>query len=497
MLYSHQTMRDRQGWPDKTDLGIPTLERKKVSIGRTENPLVSPIKLDLVFFQRFQDITNHFANNLGGVFIRQPEVEIINPGSPAERHYVSITIPRVAQDPQVRSSLRGLLRSLYQAPTVHEGIVHRSPLLLRPFHPSEASYFMSTGVENVKKMDGKKIEGLFMQPDKRKALGAVELRYGIGNSSPSEVEFAYEAVLTSLILGGKIDLSTDAKVAETASFRKTVFMDIYQEMLKDLLPQVERSQIFGLDSQISEIDTDLYQPLITGRGRPMNTIMVGAPGTGKSFVGDFFTTNSKVLTIPFPVRQLDNFENDFLPRLTRMKNAFAFPTVLYIGDIEDLFRGAISHDRRARALNLLERMQDMYGIYILATLNHSDVEAAFWRRFNIVYFPLPTTSQRKQLCAQIIPQGPLADDQYESAVARLAHKTYGFNYDGLTNIPDFFTNRDGTDLTVEAYQRILDEALEKARQQTNLEELAMLDAAAREITHRPRRVTTGLIQDRD
>lgn len=498
MLYSYQTMRDLQGWPDKSDLGTSALERqKKASVGRTENPLVFPIQLDSASFQRFGEITNQVASQFGGVFIKQPAVEVVKPGGPSERQYVTITIAQSGIDHRVRQSFRKHLRSLYQTQTLQEGILHHAPLLLRPFHRNEASYVMSTNVENVKKMDQDYIEGLFIKPDPGKTWGAVELRYGKSNSGPSEVELAYETVMTSLILAGKVDLSTDEKVAETASLRRTLFMDIYQEMLKDLLPQVTRSQIFGMDNQISEIDTNLYQPLITGRGRPMNTLMVGAPGAGKSFAGDYFTTNRKVLTVPFPVKQLDSFETDFLPRLSRMKNAFGLPIVLYIGDIEDLFRGAINHDSRARALNILERMQDTYGIYLLATLNHSDIEAAFWRRFNIVYFPLPTSSQRKQLCAQIIPQGPLTDIQYQVMVAKLADQMEGFNYHGITNIPDFFHNRDGADLTVEAYQQILEEALQKVSMQTNLKELSFLDEAAREMTHRPRRRPAGLIRPKE
>ncbi len=272
-------------------------------------------------------------------------------------------------------------------------------------------------------------------------------------------------------------------------------MDVYQEMLSELRPQAEREEIFGLDSQINEIETDLYKPLITKRGKPLHTLSVGPPGVGKSLAGDYFISNREVLTVPISVGEANSFEQSFLPRFNRIRQSFGFPFVLLVDDIEDLFEGALhggldervaNNQKRSHILGLLDRMQNTHGIYILATLNHPYVtETAFWRRFNIVYFPLPDKKQRKHLCSQIIPQGPLSEEAYQEILNSLTKQTAGFSFDGITNIPVFFKNRDEA-LTEESYQEVIDDALRKAKQQTNLQELKFLDDAAREITNNVR-----------
>lgn len=330
--------------------------------------------------------------------------------------------------------------------------------------------------------------------------------------SLSEAELAYGVVMASLVMAGQIDLSSRLKMEETLPQRREIFWRIYKEMLREMIPVTKRDDIYGLDSQIDDIDTNLFAPLVSGKGKSMNTLLVGAPGVGKSFVGRYFASRKDdVLTIPLPIRKLFEekdpprdrrlvFETRVIPRLLRIRNNLGFPSVILIDDIEALLEASIyvgprgvkqdviDPERRSYALNLLERLDDTYGIYILGTLNHPDVEAAFLRRFNPVYFPLPSVHQRESMLEKIIDKGPLQGEDYLDIFKLLTGGTNGLNYSCISLIPEYLKNillsKKEASSDVESYKEALKQALQKARERAATDKLSEFDKAAQRMTGR-------------
>ncbi len=344
--------------------------------------------------------------------------------------------------------------------------------------------------------------GLFFdQEDSDEAIittsGTLSLRHNITDGdSPSETLMVYEAVMVSLILAGKIDISTTEKEKETQVFRRELFMDIYQEMLSEYMPGISREQLLGVDEQIDDIDTNLYAPLKRGEGTPMNSLLVGAPGTGKSMMGRHFMTDRDVLTVPLGIDSLGKLEHGILDEVTKLKSMFGLPAVLFFDDIEGLLEKGISRTAdggstqivdvaaRSKALSLLDRMADTYEVYMLCTLNHPDVEAAFLRRFNPVYFPLPTEDQRRHFLQATVPQRDLDGVTYEALVGQLTSNSEGHNYNGLALITAYLENllaKEGGELDEARYLELVQLAHRKAKQRTDIAGLKRFDDAARKM----------------
>ena len=142
-------------------------------------------------------------------------------------------------------------------------------------------------------------------------------------------------------------------------------------------------------------------------------------------------------------------------------------------------------------------MSDTHGIFFLGSLNHPDVEAAFLRRFNPVYFPLPNDQQRVHMLEETIPHSGLSEPEFRRIIVRLKDGTKGFNYSGLALIQEYLINIARSrgyehiteDIPPDVYELCLQEALAKARQRTPLESLDQFDHSAQEmVNHNKRRI---------
>lgn len=485
-------MTDTGTWPSVKDIQGGYLKKVGTTkVVRANNPLMMTLRPEPINFQRFTEAVNGITQQLGGITIELPKAEQVKIHGEYTSPYNVISVPYTDLTEQQTESLRGHIRTLYQIDNLQEGEFPTN-------EESEQKHRFITGeVADYEKEDPSKIEGFIFRPVSTEAnSGLLEIRHMVDSGAPSETEMVYETAIVSLILAGRLDMSTPEEIEASFPFRRALFMHIYHDLLDEMLPLPNRKEIYGLDDQIGDIATNLYGPLAKKAGHPMNTLLVGAPGTGKTFVGSYFASLPHVLTVPMPIGKLtDNFEHYYAPKFASIKKAFGFEMVLLVDDIEALLESGIATDKsgdtsqvvdphkRSEALTLLERMQDTYKMYLLCTLNHPDVEAAFLRRFNPVYFPLPTPDQRRNMLCEVIQQGPLSDADYTQLVEQLGNSMEGFNYSSMAILPQYVANRQlaiGQDLSPEEYKHlVMDVAFTKTKARTNKEGLARFDTAAR------------------
>ncbi len=519
MLYSN-IMREQGGWPGHQETHPDS--------ARSQNPLFSGLRLDRA--PQFAAIVNMTTGEHSGIPMAEPPFIVTYREGRNEAPRVVIAIPYDHLDEQTIASLRGLLQTLNPEATKirEEAFLHEASAQRRFFRALrnrvtsyQPHYYIAPSFEKQQNDSPYLAEGIFLigEPFTQRegpfsfrdrgrqqlpsipTKGVAEIH--LGEHTPSEVELAYQTVMLSLILANRIDLSSEEKIQETLPLRREIFMKIYHTMLRQMIPPATREEIFGLDGQIRDIEMNLYNPLRTREGKPMNTILLGAPGVGKSFVMRYFDFDPEVLTIPLPVTALEGFEAGLLKYLSKIRTMLDLPIVVAVDDVEALFHERImigyggstmelNPARRAKALSILERMEDTHEILLLCAINHPDIEAAFLRRLNPVYFPLPSVEQRQHMLEQTIPRNTLSRIAHQALIAGLVAETEGFNYSGLALIPTYLINfmselkRKGP----LALQRGAQFALGKAGERTNVDELRRYDAIARETVRGSRRSGT-------
>lgn len=488
---------------------------------RNENPLIAPINPN-EGLSRFRHTINKFLIGFGIQGDVDTNHEVI-PGWPPIQ-VIQAKSPFKECTPEAILSLANLSEIMNPESKTQQGVwfYHRAsggPGLLNMGHgidqtfaptptyysvPSETDRWVNPYQAPGVFLDGKKLppvagsiltaaKALLKQPPKEGTLRVQNLQ------NTSEVEFAFQTILANLIINGKLDISTPEKLNASLKMRQELFLNLYHDMLSSYIPSISEAELYGLDSQIKDIRTHLYDPLTKRKGSPMNSLMVGAPGVGKSATARMFTHDSTlpVITIPMSIELFTNpdpdksFERVIMPSLQRIREVSGLPVVVSIDDIEAVLETSIhrsdGHDqhgidtqKRSTALNLLERMMDTYKIFVLGSLNHPDVEAAFLRRFNPVLYPLPSEEQRVHMLQGILPKIGLSDQESQELTFQIAQTTKGFNYSGLALIPDYLRNiargKDLQTLTSDEYLLLLSEAIEKAGQRTpkiQLEEFNM------------------------
>lgn len=468
--------------------GTEVLRQNEVGVTRTENPLFSSLVNERLHFVRFRDIVNDQLRKQGALPINGPRIERVPDPRLGNINYTLIDIPFNKYSESIEKSLKNLIASVglsEDSGNDMEDVVEGYPGKQKNIYVLSANLYLDDGIYN---NSGILIRGRGRSPEKTGAGTVI-----INNAGDSEAVLAYQAVVAALIAQGRLDMSTNKTALDSLSLRREIFMNIYLEMLSEKEPFITRDEIFDLDEQIDDIETDLYRPLKKGQGKPMNTILVGAPGVGKSIVGRFFMGDRQVLTLPVSVDKLKRFENGALSIIARVKRMIDIPAVLLVDDVEALLGSSFNIDEqgkmnqvidpedRSEALSMLERMEDTYGIYLLCTLNHPDVEAAFLRRFNPVYFPLPTRDQREFMLKKIVPQGDLSNQDFMELINEFSERSEGFNYHGLARITVHFENiMLGTAIrTEEEYRIALQTAFGRAARIVNKKTLARLDAAAK------------------
>ncbi len=417
--------------------GLEDFAGENFNIPRSENPIFENLNRDLSSLERFGILVDNFTSKLGGVPVKQPHIEYVQVGLQLVS-YIVIDIPSIETNQETKTNLLEFARE---------------STLSRSLETKEVTSVTRRGFGRRSKKEKHsvisksgdlyahptQVNGFVIKPDQ-----SMEIRY---SDFPSEVELAYESVVVSLIVAGQMDLSTPQKRTETQELRREIFMSIYQKLVKDYSPTVKRAEVYGLDSQIAEVKNNLYAPLAKGEGYPMSTVLVGAPGVGKSHVSKLFLGKTDVLTVPLPIDNMDksHFEEQ-LWKLNRIKNMLRLPVVVYFDDIEVLLEAGINvgedgettqiidPENRSRMLNLLERMGDTYGIYLMCSLNHPDMEAAFLRRLHPVYFPLPDSDAREYMMRKTIAQDSLSNTDYDTLVKSLVSITNGFSYNSIALI---------------------------------------------------------------
>lgn len=493
--------------------GVRSFELKKVTYTRLNNPLSSPLKQSSLSYSRFHQVVNDAVSNEGGIEIKRPKLETAT-GPNYGSTYNVIEIPFNDLGEGQKRSIEAITSSVFAYPHVEVKSSFQLPiseskgssLLLHRLTKPMLTYYLSNPDEKL--TSNPYLEnGVFLQ-DKRHlpligvyAVQAKRLRlidhlpqHGTLRIQDrlfhSEAEIAYLSVVSSLVLAGRLDLSTDEKMKESIPYRRSLFLRIYKELLSDMMPAVTRDEVIGLENQIMDINTNLLKPLVDGTGNPMNSLLVGAPGVGKSFLTRHLAYESDLLVFPVGVgifsneSERQNFESRMLSTLSRIRQELQLPVVIWIDDVEAILEAGLSEnadgsisrsidvEKRSRALTFLERLMDTHKIYLIGTLNHPDVEAAFLRRFNPIYFPLPNLEQRKQHLLKVL-HGKCDD---EGIIRELATRTEGFNYSGIESISGYMQNANGAFADV---REVLQHAVSKARQRSNTVALRQFDEAAR------------------
>lgn len=490
--------------------GVMGHESEKVMYARLSNPLFSPLVQSHPSYSRFHQVVNDVGNSEGGIEIKRPKLE---QGTGSNRGLIFNVIEIPFNDLRVgqKKSIEAITSSVFGYPHVkvkrsfqlpiseHKGRSHLLHRLTKPMlthylsNPDEvltSNPYLENGVFLQERGDLPLI-GVYAVQAKR--LKDHMPQHGIlriqDEISYTEAEIAYLSVISSLVLAGSLDLSTDEKMQESIPYRRSLFLRIYKELLSDMMPVVTRDEIIGLETQIMDINTNLLNPLMDDRGRPMNSLLVGAPGVGKSFLARHLAYESDLLVVPMGVgifsneSDRQNFEHRMLSRLRRIRQELDLPVVVSIDDIEAILEVGLSEnadgsinrsvdtEKRSRALTFLERLMDTYQIYLVGTLNHPDVETAFLRRFNPIYFPLPNPEQRKQHLLKV-----LRDKCDDAIIKKLVVMTEGFNYSGIDNISGYMQN---ANVELVDVWETLTHAVSKARQRSDTVGLRKFDEAAR------------------
>ncbi|MBI2405357.1 ATP-binding protein [Candidatus Gottesmanbacteria bacterium] len=493
---------------------------------RSENPLVSPLEGEADRLTSFIDTVNAVLKEYGVSELPPPHIEITTTES-REEHFISIEIPYEHVDDSQILSMKQILMDLNATQTLVEGMFFAFPpekygalslLQHRITAPQSYYYLAATNLSPKLRNNPYQRGGIFFigerhQPvvgmmqvfaEKRSKIipqnGILEIR---NFGSYSEVELAYLAIMHALIMEDKLDVSTPERLRETLPARRKIMVDVYHRMLSEMIPQIAPDELFGLNTQRMDLENNLYGPLKRRTGTPMNTLLLGAPGVGKSALTQVFATYKDVVTVYLPVdilsKTLPNgeyvFKDKILPRLARLRRIFDLPMVVCLDDVESLFQssmgvgrlpqpgtGFVNPEKRAQALTLLERLEDTYRIYLLATLNHPDVEAAFLRRFNPIYFPLPDEQKREYFLRAIIPQYDLEETDYEALITKLARQTSDLNYSGIAMIPRYLENLLSVDGQA-SYETQVDLAVAKAKQRTDVTGLKQCDAEVKNLLH--------------
>ncbi len=496
---------------------------KKPTYPRSENPLIYALRANPDRLASFTDTINSFLGTYNET-ISVPCLSKAKIGN-SQHDLIRISIPYTENNPPKVQSLKNVLMNLYSnAAFLREGTFFYLPVelsrnyqhLRHRFTSPTPCYFVVPSLYGSSILENPfQDAGVFFVGEQEKPVvgtlavnkakyhgdipsrGTVEI-HQYTDSLLSEVELAYLAIMTSLIMAGKFDLSTQEQMEATLNTRRRIFIGVYQKMLAELMPHALEQEIVGLDTQRKNIAQNLYTPLATGKGRPMNTLLIGAPGVGKSMIARLFSFYPDVLTVKIPVDMLykqtpgnkDIFQGRILPDLERVKRIFQLPVVIFMDDVEALFesslnngdmKGMVDPEKRAYALDLLERLTDTYGIYIMATLNHPDIEAAFARRFNLVYFPLPDLEQRTLFLQQMIDSNQFPDKgSHHIFITELAQASSGLNYSGLALILDYTQNILLSNQTVD-YQTAIRMALKMARSSSKTDSLKIFDQVAQEM----------------
>ncbi|WP_221392549.1 ATP-binding protein [Dyadobacter sp. NIV53] len=170
------------------------------------------------------------------------------------------------------------------------------------------------------------------------------------------------------------------------------------------------------------------------------TLFYGPPGTGKTLTATLF---GKEFGKPVYRIDLSQVVSKYIGETEKNLEKIFIKAehkdwILFFDEADALFgkRTTVqsSHDRHANqeVSYLLQRLEDFSGLVILASNFKHNIDTAFLRRFNsIIYFPVPSFSERIQLWNNSLPkQAKLAESNALEFIAR----QYELSGANITNI---------------------------------------------------------------
>lgn len=167
---------------------------------------------------------------------------------------------------------------------------------------------------------------------------------------------------------------------------------------------------------------------VLNRGRGLNALFSGPPGTGKTMAAEVIANELGVELYRIDLScVVSKYIGETEKNLARVfEEAERADAILFFDEADALFgKRSEVHDAHDRYANvevnyLLQAMESFEGVCILATNFRQNIDAAFFRRIHIaVDFPLPGVTERLRIWQQVLADTvPLAPDIDLAQVSR-------------------------------------------------------------------------------
>jgi DNA polymerase III delta prime subunit len=261
---------------------------------------------------------------------------------------------------------------------------------------------------------------------------------------PGEPQYSGKLVMSPEF----IELFTTGKISHPRFSMDFPAEFITTELNKDdlVLPSATLKQITELENWINHHETLMNGWNMKRWIKPGYRVLFhGPPGTGKTLTALIVgkKTNRDVFRIDLSMvvsKFIGETEKNLSQLFERAKNK---DWILFFDEADALFGKRTNvrdaHDKYANqeVAYLLQRIESHNGLIILASNFKSNIDDAFIRRFqSVIYFPLPTVTERLQLWTKTLPENAglqLPSHQEINAIA----KKYEITGAGIVNVVQY------------------------------------------------------------
>lgn len=261
---------------------------------------------------------------------------------------------------------------------------------------------------------------------------------------PGEPQYSGKLILSPEF----IELFTTGKISHPRFSMDFPAEFITTELAKDdlVLPAATLKQITELENWINHHETLMNGWNMKRWIKPgYRALFHGPPGTGKTLTALIVgkKTNRDVFRIDLSMvvsKFIGETEKNLSQLFERAKNK---DWILFFDEADALFGKRTNvrdaHDKYANqeVAYLLQRIESHNGLIILASNFKSNIDDAFIRRFqSVIYFPLPTITERLQLWTKTLPENAglqLPNHQEINAIA----KKYEITGAGIVNVVQY------------------------------------------------------------